>query len=95
MITKIKTAIDKEFKANEMDIQAKVVEYAWQNNIPMPYEVMLLYSGSRSVVKILCNAQYPFKPKVLPVNFIEPHKLIRLCEIVQEAFKELERVERE
>ncbi len=91
MITRIKIAINKEFRSNGMDIQAKVVEYAWQNNIPTAYEIMLLYAGSRSVMKVLCNAQYPFVPKVLPVNFIEPHKLIRLCEIIQEAFKELER----
>ncbi len=91
MNTKIKTTLDKEFKSNDMDIQAKVVEYACQNNMPTAYEIMLLYSGSRCVMKILCNAQYPFKQKVLPVNFIEPHKLIRLCEIIQEAFKELER----
>ncbi len=91
MVTNIKSSIDKEFKANDIDIQAKIIEYAWQNNAVSMYEIILLYAGARQVMKIYCNAQYPFKPKVLPVNSIEPHKLIRLCEIVMEAFNEVER----
>ncbi len=91
MIQKIKLTIDKEFKTNAINIQAKVFEYAMQNNKPTMYEILLLYAGARQVMKIYCNAQYPFTPKVLPINPIEPHKLIKLCEIIQEAFKELER----
>ncbi len=91
MINTIKKIIDKEFAANEIDIAAKVNEYAWQGGKVSSYQVTLHYSGSRKVLTILMNSERPFKPKIMPANYIEPHKMFRLCEIIQEAFNELER----
>lgn len=91
MVGLIKKVLDKEFKANEIDIQAKVNEYAWQNNKPVNYQIDLLYASTRKVMRILMDANYPYTTKIMPYNHIEPHKMIRLCEVIIEAFEELKR----
>jgi len=88
----IKAVIEKEFKSNEIDMKARVNQYAWQFDKVTTYQIILLYSGSRRVLDIFMNAERPYVPKLKPSNPIEPHKMIRLCEIIMEAFKELERL---
>ncbi|MBR8535422.1 hypothetical protein KDU71_07605 [Carboxylicivirga sediminis] len=87
----IKKVIDAEFAANSMEVTCKVEPYIWQHNIPTDYRTKLLFRGGQIFMEIICKAQRPFVPKMKPNAPIEPHKLIKLCEIVQEAFKELER----
>lgn len=88
----IKRVLDKEFAANGIDIRARVREYAWQHNKVTNYEVDLLYKGSQLVMTLRMYAQRPFQPKLKPFNFMEPHKMIRLCEVIREAYLELERL---
>lgn len=92
MIEICKRVIEKEFKANEINMRARVEEYAWQSNRVITYQITLYYGESRKVMTIMANAAYPFKPKLMPVNYIEPHKMIRLCEIIMEAFSEIHRL---
>jgi hypothetical protein len=90
MIATIKQAIEKEFKANGIELTARVKEYSYQANRVLNYQIELLYGDSRNFMRIFCNASAPFQPKVLPISFIEPHKMIKLCEIIMEAFKNLD-----
>ncbi len=92
MIALIKKCLDSEFAANEIHITARVREYAWQSDIPIKYQVDLFYGETRKVMTIIMDALPPFTPKLMPDNYIEPHKMIRLCEIILEAYKEIGRL---
>ena len=87
----IKKIIDAEFAANSMEVTARVEPRAWEFEKVTDYSIKLLYRGGQIFMTVFCRAQQPFTPKVNPTVPVEPHKLIRLCEIIQEAFKELER----
>ena len=87
----IKKVLDAEFAANQMEVTARVEPKVWQFDKPTDYSAKLLFRGGQVFMDVICKAQRPYTPKIKPVNPIEPHKLIRLCEIIQEAFKELER----
>jgi len=88
----IKTIIDKEFAANEVPIVARVEPSAWQFDKPTNFRIKLLIEkGGRQVLTAQCYAQRPFELKVINIIPMKPHRLIRLCDILQEAFKELER----
>ena len=54
--------------------------------------VDLFYGETRKVMTIIMDALPPFTPKLMPDNYIEPHKIIRLCEIILEAFNEIGRL---
>ncbi len=95
MMSIVKRCLDKEFKANEIDMSARVIESAWLHDKPIKYQIDLFYAGSRMVMRINMQAEYPFTPKVHPYNDIEPHKMIRLCEVIVEAFEELKRLTRD
>ncbi len=87
----IKKVIDAEFAANSMEISCRVNTHIEQFGKPTDCRVQFMYRGGLVIMEVYCKAQRPFVPKIKPINPIEPHKLIKLCEIVQEAFKELER----
>ena len=91
MLHTIKKVIDAEFAANEIEVSCRVNTHIEQFGKPQTYRIQFMYRGGLVIMDAYCNAQRPFVPKLKPINPIEPHKLIKLCEIVQEAFKELER----
>ena len=87
----IKQVIDKEFAANEIPIVARVDERAWQGNQVTDYQIKLYIKDSKQVLTAICHAHRPFNLKITNFIAMEPHRLIRLCDILQEAVKELER----
>ena len=87
----IKQVIDKEFVANEIPIVARVDERAWQGKQVIDYQIKLYIKDSKQVLTAICHAQRPFNLKITDIIAMEPHRLIRLCDILQEAVKELER----
>ncbi|WP_289054191.1 hypothetical protein [Carboxylicivirga marina] len=88
----IKKIIDQEFAANSMEVICRVDERAWQFDKVTDYRIRLLFRGSQPFMEIYCAAHRPFKPKMKPNNPVEPIKLLKLCEIIEEAFKEIERL---
>ncbi|MBK3516695.1 hypothetical protein [Carboxylicivirga marina] len=87
----LQKTIDQEFAANSMEVTCRVDPYIHHYNTVTDYRIKLLFRGGQVFMEIMCKAQRPFTPKIKPVSPIEPHKLIKLCEVIQEAFKELER----
>jgi hypothetical protein len=87
----IKRIIDNEFAANGMEVTCRVEPKAWQFDQVTDYQIRLLFRGGQSFMTVFCRAQRPYVPKLYATGAIEPHKMIKLCEIIMEAFKELER----
>ncbi|MCU4162986.1 hypothetical protein [Carboxylicivirga caseinilyticus] len=86
----IKRILEKEFKANQVDMRTRVSIYAVVGNKPITYMVDCFLGDGGKSLSIRMNAQRPFEPKVMPLAFMEASKLARYCEIIVEGIKELE-----
>jgi len=90
MLTNIKRTVEKEFQLNEIDMRCRVDVYAISMNKPTAFKVDLYLGEGAKVLSLRMSSEEPFNPKIISVVPIEPKKLGRYCDIINEAFLELE-----